>query len=694
MADKNEETRVSEAVMPETAFDERQSISEQDIALRHQQHDVQTMLRNGWCSHQVHYLAQKYDRDTFRDLAQMKLSPERRRDHTPCLSQPSCIAYNVDMINYRTVHRTGGCNCSHLQVPYDALTNMIGRGQIPLISIEYSKDSNRPMELRLHRRTVVSKYTAISHVWADGLGNPAENALPACQLQHLAARFEDLHGSPERLFWFDTLCIPVKDEHASLRNRSIDNMASIYAGAELVLVLDRELMQINSGTFHDCLARIICSVWMCRSWTLQEGILANQCGFALSGRTVVAQVSDAEEQLEWRRVDHPFERKWHHHYNGFPRDTWRTEYLNHVPFKLKDFFGLRLSYLPQSSRFTHVWNALAGRSTSKSEDLLLILANLLGLSTQKFQSLAPEKRLPAIIFSLEAIPFSLLFNSNPHISQGFSKRCPWAPTELDRSLLDLHPLMHVSKSSMRLESSSFWDNYSCYYVAKQDVSPGNRTITFQPSGNQATFSFPSTEEPAAEKDGRHYEGICFVVRRRHVQMSPQSAGDKVLIFYSNRWDATRKNRNLILSYHASADLIPRTTTQSATSQKAPRPAGPSPQLVDQDTEVFIEHDSKLNLPQLKKGRDIGDYKRQFHWILHNFLFLSICFVVWCAVFFVALFGPSRTKTNPTLFPLLWFISTPLYYLILVGVRRTLKVLAKQVTKWRRVRRYKLEREGA
>lgn len=31
------------------------------------------------------------------------------------------------------------------------------------------------------------RYVAISHIWADGLGNPKENAMPRCQLMLLQA---------------------------------------------------------------------------------------------------------------------------------------------------------------------------------------------------------------------------------------------------------------------------------------------------------------------------------------------------------------------------------------------------------------------------------------------------------------------------------------------------------------------------
>jgi hypothetical protein len=77
----------------------------------------------------------------------------------------------------------------------------------------------------------LTPYVAISHVWADGLGNPASNGLPRCQLDKLFALLGDLinpstfasirfkksstiqralwNRTSRRYFWMDTFCIPV-----------------------------------------------------------------------------------------------------------------------------------------------------------------------------------------------------------------------------------------------------------------------------------------------------------------------------------------------------------------------------------------------------------------------------------------------------------------------------------------------------
>jgi len=127
-------------------------------------------------------------------------------------------------------------------------------------------------------------FTAISHVWSDGLGNVHENALPKCQLEHLQRAVDDLvyqkitsiemsksksvltsvkdqflrkipSTFPEapylrkirqagrvhnkNFFWIDTLCIPL--EPLNLRKDAIRRIADVFQKAAQVLVLDNNL---------------------------------------------------------------------------------------------------------------------------------------------------------------------------------------------------------------------------------------------------------------------------------------------------------------------------------------------------------------------------------------------------------------------------------------------------------------------
>jgi hypothetical protein len=90
-------------------------------------------------------------------------------------------------------------------------------------------------------------------------------------------------GECRTLIWMDTLCVPVKDEDAHWRAAAINDMAAIYAEAYARFVLDKYLdmnkmksenYEIStSSSRQEDVARVACSAWMSRSWTLQEAIL-------------------------------------------------------------------------------------------------------------------------------------------------------------------------------------------------------------------------------------------------------------------------------------------------------------------------------------------------------------------------------------------------------------------------------------
>jgi hypothetical protein len=151
------------------------------------------MLSQGWCVHQVDRLAQKYDRATFLYLAKLQRPSIRRGIHERCLQSEHCMAYNTNPTTYKTQHTTAGCACATISVPYVSLLQVIRYGHVPLITIK-SKGAGASEQISLHvsARSVLDKYTAISHVWADGLGNPKLNGLPSCQIERLRTSLSTL----------------------------------------------------------------------------------------------------------------------------------------------------------------------------------------------------------------------------------------------------------------------------------------------------------------------------------------------------------------------------------------------------------------------------------------------------------------------------------------------------------------------
>jgi hypothetical protein len=251
----------------------------------------------------------------------------------------------------------------------------------------------------------------------------------------------------------DTLCLPLKKHHAALWEQSLNSMASIYAGAETTIVFDAELTATNVDSY-EFLGRLICSVWMRRSWTLQEGLLSPTCTMRFGKDLFVVFYLTKQSFIHIYRCGQRPERVAHLSQPDAMSDAVRRrlqKYLEHhfvrtrqvIRFKEKqlaidlhamktrcspleerrmledavDPHGLRVPFsdglidLALSNAFVLVWNALSGRSTTKSDDLPLIMANILDFNCSQLLSLSLEDRWQAITFSLPRLPLSLLFIS-------------------------------------------------------------------------------------------------------------------------------------------------------------------------------------------------------------------------------------------------------------------------------------------
>lgn len=156
---------------------------------------VESMIATGWCPHHVHYLAQKFDEETLQFLSQVSRSPSRLSGHESCATESWCVAHNVKLNSYVVKHVEEGCQCGMISVDYERLVEIIGRGEVPLVSFNSTEArGGEEISLQLVEKKSSSKYTAISHVWADGLGNPQANAFPICQLKALYKRLKKLHA--------------------------------------------------------------------------------------------------------------------------------------------------------------------------------------------------------------------------------------------------------------------------------------------------------------------------------------------------------------------------------------------------------------------------------------------------------------------------------------------------------------------
>ncbi|KAJ4305899.1 hypothetical protein N0V90_001432 [Kalmusia sp. IMI 367209] len=441
---------------------------------------AERMVADGWCIHQVRYLTRMLDVETVSYLSCLQRSTLRPESHNDCLAASNCVAYNIDENNYKTRH-ADPCNesdCEHVFVPYDELIRTIQEGHVPLVSVHSNNDVPPKLSIKIHKRESFSQYWALSHVWADGLGNPN-----------------------------------IKKEHRHLREASIACMASIYAGAHTTMVLDAELMATTTTT-HECLARIICSVWMRRSWTLQEGLLSPQCTIWFADKAVIFRPAEDGELMTW---GYPYQAIGgtdapKRHLNAID-DSIQTSLIRFLEYhflhirhliRLKDqqfsynahdqvnYFGNETSQFPNFGGpasiseeklhaalcecFVLIWNALSGRSTSKSKELSLILANLLDMGCGPLLNLTTEERLQSIIFSLPRLPLSLLFNSGPKLT---SKKYPfnrWVPVEMSADLLTQRSTLQFldpgDKSSKHFLKAKGGYDFKCIVVKGSELLKG------------------------------------------------------------------------------------------------------------------------------------------------------------------------------------------------------------------------------
>ena len=185
-------------------------------------------------------------------------------------------------------------------------------------------------------------------------------------------------------------------------------MGSIYQGAQSVLVLDAKLLKkrFDAGTVIE---DIVLSAWMSRSWTLQEGALADICAFQFADRVYsIYRHPDSVWGSQGIKATH----------TGFDIYSYEGPYAKvlHDVFlsrhtSIKDESSLSDRFVSEDQRFLTVWNALAARSTSKADDEYLILANMLDLDCQSLYSMSANKRIPSMILGLKKIPLSLLFST-------------------------------------------------------------------------------------------------------------------------------------------------------------------------------------------------------------------------------------------------------------------------------------------
>ncbi|KAH3359488.1 hypothetical protein KXV52_005576, partial [Aspergillus fumigatus] len=190
------------------------------------------------------------------------LSPDELDRHSKCVRERCLEEFPTELYHPRHVAPWHKPNCPTAQtISYgghlgpergqtgwdDAIAKIIDKNAIPIALWAKGLRTLWSVEYHLsgHRRP---DYVAISHVWADGMGNRAANWLPECQLDRITHLVENVQWEGRRPlpedpnnsdgvgFWMDALCVPAVDKDR--KRKAIRNMRHVYSNAKAVLVLD------------------------------------------------------------------------------------------------------------------------------------------------------------------------------------------------------------------------------------------------------------------------------------------------------------------------------------------------------------------------------------------------------------------------------------------------------------------------
>ncbi|KAJ9155246.1 HET domain protein [Pleurostoma richardsiae] len=386
------------------------------------------MLENGWCISEIEKIRALYHAlNTIHFLSHLKrLTPYR--DHSRC-SQDRCATFQLDPATYRSAHDEEVCPCEHIRIDLVSVTNiLLESDSFPVIRINLGDGRLESLSMSVEDYRPGIPYVAISHVWADGLGNPIANSLPRCQVARIARLVMDLQHSVEYAttpltggeayrIWIDPLCCPVE---VSTKRIALSRIADVYRKATHILVLDKSISSFASKGKHpaELLLRAIgCSAWMRRLWTLQEGALAKSVYFMFSDRALNSFQLLTQLFQEGVR-DARYMRIWHDVCN---------ELSNLHGFGNRKQFGTDFTWTAPS--LTSLQRSLHFRTVSVASDEPLCIATLMSLDLLYITSVEGAEERMVRVWELiaranDGVPARILFyNDDPLSLPGWR----WAP---------------------------------------------------------------------------------------------------------------------------------------------------------------------------------------------------------------------------------------------------------------------------
>ncbi|CAK7206491.1 hypothetical protein SEUCBS139899_009287 [Sporothrix eucalyptigena] len=284
------------------------------------------MVAHGWCPSEVAKIRFVHQGLGTRHYLSLLRKGGPPHDHRQCTHE-GCGAFQINAATYQPAHAKEGCSCTLTSVDVPEVLRVLkGTPTYPVLRVRITSSSDGSegvAEMHIEEYTDGLPYVAISHVWADGMGNPTANSLPECQIAKVARLVSDLQTATQKdiigkddntayRIWIDPLLCPMEPAG---KNISLQRISDVYRNAAHVLVLDASLMHYTSAILspEEILLRIFSSsAWMRRLWTLQEGALAQSLYFQFADKAITPtepmealyrkSLSDARYMRIWQDV--------------------------------------------------------------------------------------------------------------------------------------------------------------------------------------------------------------------------------------------------------------------------------------------------------------------------------------------------------------------------------------------------------
>jgi len=353
---------------------------------------IDGMKANGWCPFDVKRINCATSSVTLLHYLSNLPPPREGVDHGNC-TEDVCV-WMATGLDYKTKHMTPGCTCDGFENVEKTIDVLHPGDNIPLIhGRRESKDG--PMSFEIVDSATDVEFVAISHVWAEGLGNPHGNSLPVCSLEWVQDMVDYASGTRQgesTPFWCDTICVPIMPKE--MHTIAMTKLRHPYQRAAKVLVLDSYLYTKNAAemsAFEIWSSIVVCS-WSQRLWTFQESRLAQDVWFVFADRIVsLLHTTFDTEETPAREI---------------LVQAILLAYRGHIVFKkYQDEYTNKLTVRIMRE-------ALRGRAVSvASDESLCVFANMF-LDMELVTSLPPDERMPAFWRTVAEVPIGIIFSSS------------------------------------------------------------------------------------------------------------------------------------------------------------------------------------------------------------------------------------------------------------------------------------------